>query len=223
MGLKFIEFEMTSSDDNFCLTHEYSGSSSFTKDFCDFIRTCIKSNKLSFSKSKGAPSTKNAQKEIALIKDFPDCRNLSVREAVHAALHEYIKNESVHYAVVLIIPEGTIDNTARHSKNTWRTILPPDVYNSPSFCTIEFNPIAKTIMYKALKRISDVEFRGKRSLTKSELDSIIVAANGDIRTAIQMMECFKFNNTAIEVFEKDLKYNLFSVLGKLLFNKSNSN
>ena len=222
MGLKIIQFEMTSSDDTFRLTHEYSGGSSFTKDFCDFIRSCIKSNKLSFSKSNGAPSTKNPQKTIALIKDFPDCRNLSVREAVHAALHEYIKNESVHHAIVLIIPDGTIDNTTRHSKYSWRTILPPDVYNSPRFCTIEFNPIAKTIMYKALKRISEVEFRGKRSFTKSELDSIIAAANGDIRTAIQMMECFKVNNTAIEVFEKDLQYNLFSVLGKLLYNKSNS-
>ena len=74
-----------------------------------------------------------------------------------------------------------------------------------------------------MKRISDIEYRNSNSITKNDLDLIAGSSNGDIRTAIQHLESIKTWDKQLikesSMTGKDVNRNIFSTLGRILYNK----
>ncbi|KAF7318952.1 hypothetical protein HMN09_00231000 [Mycena chlorophos] len=119
------------------------------------------------------------------------------------------------------------------------TILPRDLLNGPYVTQISFNPIAPTIMKKALNSLVSAHFASQGSGTapsKEMLDIIIETSNGDIRSAIMALQfsCIieppsgkrkkgssKANaRTLLEaITRREQSLVLFHLLGKVLYNK----
>ncbi|KAJ6466228.1 Rad17 cell cycle checkpoint protein-domain-containing protein [Mycena sanguinolenta] len=120
-----------------------------------------------------------------------------------------------------------------------RTILPKDLLYGPYVTQIAFNPIAPTLVKKALQALISVHFSSSKSsrsaLSKEMLDTIIETSNGDIRSAIMVLQfsCVgtvpdkrrkKSSSSGLKlvleaVTRREQSLHLFHLIGKVLCNK----
>ncbi|THH32320.1 hypothetical protein EUX98_g1842 [Antrodiella citrinella] len=124
-----------------------------------------------------------------------------------------------------------------------RTVLPPSLLVSPYVTQIKFNPIAPTLMKKALQHLVSSHFGSSQSSvsppSKEVLDVIVETSNGDIRSAIMALQfaCISdgtgskaksktkakkvtLNRGLMEaVTRREQSLVLFHLVGKVLYNK----
>ena len=194
-------------------------------------------------------------KRILLIEEFPSIFGRSTAlTAFRASLQRYLAgaaNDNArglnHPPVVIIVSETLLGSASSVSDNlTVHRLLGPTVYNHPGTTILDFNAIAPTFMYKALRSILDKEARDSRRVQvpgPSVLDRI--SEIGDIRSAISSLEflCLKGDDsggwggrvskktrdeaalTASEkeslklITQREASLGMFHAVGKIVYNK----
>lgn len=101
-----------------------------------------------------------------------------------------------------------------------------------NFC--RFNPIAPTLLKKALQALLSRKFPSQKSpITGQMLDIIVDSANGDIRSAIMALQfaCIRLNKKTKgadsqvlmeSITRREQSLALFHLMGKVFYNKRSS-
>ncbi|KAF7318936.1 hypothetical protein HMN09_00229400 [Mycena chlorophos] len=200
------------------------------------------------------PSSSTARRRIVLLEDLPNILHAETRARFHEAFQALAASPDPDPVPVVIVVSnaGTRGEAAderllsghgfgreRDDALDIYTILPRDLLNGPYVTQISFNPIAPTIMKKALNSLVSAHFASQGSGTapsKEMLDIIIETSNGDIRSAIMALQfsCIieppsgkrkkgssKANaRTLLEaITRREQSLVLFHLLGKVLYNK----
>ncbi|KAF7325912.1 hypothetical protein MKEN_00442000 [Mycena kentingensis (nom. inval.)] len=203
------------------------------------------------------PSSSQQKRRIVLLEDLPNILHGETRARFHAALQALVASPDPNpIPVVIVVSDaGTRGEAADErlmSGGGWKgrerddaldvyTILPRELLNGPYVTQIAFNPIAPTIMKKALQSLISTHFSAPsdgNAPSKEMLDIVIETSNGDIRSAIMALQfsCIveipsgkrkkggsggkgsaKVVLEAVTRREQSLV--LFHLLGKVLYNK----
>ncbi|KAK7689412.1 hypothetical protein QCA50_007204 [Cerrena zonata] len=239
---------------------EYEGLSEKFRNFLTRAAKCH--SVLGLGSTVGSTSTStirgDSKRRIVVLEDLPNILHLPTRDAFHAALEGVVNDyASLSSPIVVVISdaglrgEGNIDDIGTSSwkgksRDTVdiRTVLPQNLVRSPYVTQIEFNPIAPTLMRRALQHILACQFPAKTSLTPSKevLDFIVESSNGDIRSAIMALQFATTSTSSIDgldsrkgkgrtrkaapsralmevVTRREQSLALFHLIGKLLYNK----
>ena len=163
------------------------------------------------SKKVKANSTR---KKVILVEDLPNIfTSDSTRINFRNALHTFVASNrpsTIVIPLIIIISEalsresnenefafGAVAN-AWQSNVTPRTVLPLEILKGGKCTEIKFNPVAVTILNKALNGILDRVSDTVRKPPKNQIDTIVHAANGDIRSAVNLLELLVRDGNALK-------------------------
>ncbi|KAF5860504.1 Cell cycle checkpoint protein rad17 [Aspergillus alliaceus] len=153
-----------------------------------------------------ASNSRYTQQRIILIEEFPTLLNRSSPSlaAFRLSLQRYLANgpplhsNGLHrnkvkvqtsYPIVIIVSETHLTSGSSSESLTVHRLLGPGLFNHPSTAIIEFNSIAPTFIYKALKLILDKESRhSKRDKNPGPAILQSISRSGDIRSAVASLE-----------------------------------
>ncbi|GAA6059117.1 hypothetical protein JCM10212_003864 [Sporobolomyces blumeae] len=150
----------------------------------------------------------NSTRRLILLEDLPNVSHYPTKLALRSALTQYLTSPRVTCPLVIVISEALSRPGADHDGaalgSGWaprddstdaRSVCGVQVLQHPACREISFNPIAPTIMKKALNRILDrisASSSWKRDdpvrPSASTLDVVIQHSNGDIRSALMALE-----------------------------------
>ncbi|KAF8880655.1 Rad17 cell cycle checkpoint protein-domain-containing protein [Infundibulicybe gibba] len=190
------------------------------------------------------------KQHIILLEDLPNILHPKTQAQFHATLQSLVESipSSPPVPIVIVVSdagtrgEATEDRLA--SGSGWgkdrdgavdiRTVLPKSLLGGPYVTQIAFNPIAPTLMKKALQALLNAHFPSTLGApSKDALDLIVSTANGDIRSAIMALQfaCIASQPTrgkkkggvtvaALEsITRREQSLVLFHLLGKVMYNK----
>lgn len=214
MDVELVEWENPVHISTFVEGQNYTSIGSA---FSDVIRAATKRTGLSFNVIEKVKS-----KRVFVVEDIPSVANAN-RAAIHLALESFVNATGKTHPLIIIMSE-IASNSKNDSPVNLRQLCPSSVTKYQGTHQITFNPVAKTILIKALTRICDLEFkiypRRKMRPSKSIIEMIADSCGGDIRAAIHTLQfnsiCPLKGGTASS---RDIEANLFSALGKVLYNK----
>ncbi|KAI8363301.1 Rad17 cell cycle checkpoint protein-domain-containing protein [Mortierella sp. GBAus27b] len=164
----------------------------------------IQSNLSNISQSTSGSRKRN----IILIEDLPPLSAFSSRKLFQEAITTFTNSRSNSAVIVIIVSDiFTKQSTEllfpssgenRDPALTVRTLFPSSVLDkidsaskgNPRIKQIKFNPIAPTIMKKAVRRLVEKEFRTAREYMPSaeEINQAIEIYDGDIRAVINSLQ-----------------------------------
>ncbi|GLB41209.1 putative rad17 cell cycle checkpoint protein [Lyophyllum shimeji] len=256
------EFSFGTSDSSSSRTYVPDGEGMFSK-FEAFLNRASSCQNLfttpapshvgSFSQSPPT-SASTRQRHIILLEDLPNIVHPATQAKFHAALQSLVSSpvSATPVPVVIIVSDtgvrGEAADEQMDSGRGWgksndglvdiRTVLPRDLLGGPYVTQISFNPIAPTLMLKALQAMLNTHFAGSSQAPPSReiLDAIVETANGDIRSAIMALQfaCVGEMNgktrkkkggdkgksvLLASVTRREQTLMLFHLLGKVLYNK----
>ncbi|KNE57357.1 hypothetical protein AMAG_03076 [Allomyces macrogynus ATCC 38327] len=174
-----------------------------------------------FKDAKYAPPT-----ELLLLKDLPIFTK-STLATFHARLAHLLKSPAHRRParLVLIVTEFNLphDLTRRGSEYydvpDLRDLVPDSL--TPWVDVISFNPVAPTLVTKALRRVCDTH-----RLPTRDIKSVVETANGDLRHALNCLQFIHVlrpsraeADTLAEQHHKEFSKSLFSSLGRVLYDK----
>ncbi|KAF5391137.1 hypothetical protein D9757_003028 [Collybiopsis confluens] len=183
---------------------------------------------------------------IILLEDLPNILHSDTRSQFHDTIRSLLEtNDPSPVPIVIVLSDSGTRGEAgdeRLASGSWakdqdnaieiRTLLPKDILHGPYVCEIRFNPIAPTLLKKALQALLSKHFGSlkKSPLTGQMLDIVVDSANGDIRSAIMALQFAsvrlrkdvkaggpQFLMESITRREQTLA--LFHLMGKILYNK----
>ena len=189
-------------------------SQSTTSQFIDFISSAaFPESQLLFTNS-----SQSKQKRILLIEDLP-LINTYTKRPIHEALINYLNSKKAS-PIVLIVSDMHSNVNSNDTPVSLRQICPPTVLNSKSTHVIKFNPVSKTLLIKMLTRLDS---KSKYLIRRSKLELSLIAdqSAGDLRCAINALEFGSLKSNSQSIGVRDAEANLFSSLGKVLYNKRN--
>ncbi|KAJ8079450.1 RFC checkpoint protein Rad17 [Marasmius tenuissimus] len=256
MGMTFAD-DMSYASSSRVTTSDYSYESSYTKFEAFLTRAASCQNVLSpHASSKSAPHARG----IILLEDLPNLGHLDTRAKFHAALKVIVEASDTNpVPIIIIVSDSGIRGEAgdeRLASGMWRkdqdgaidlySVLSKDLLNSQFVTQIRFNPIAPTLLKKALQTLLNTHYssapKGSRTspITSQLLDVVIGSANGDIRSAIMTLQfaCIRLANQVgrsskgrkkegrsetdvlVEsITRREQSLVLFHLMGKVLYNK----
>jgi cell cycle checkpoint protein len=222
MGFEINEFECGVNTNAFGPKYKEHGVYQYKtsgQSFRDFVLSCILNSTLQFAIGDRIVPKK---RHIALIDDFPPLTD-GMKSMVHDCFRHYLAASQVTSPIVIVISniQSCDESFSGDRALTIREVLPIGVRNHFRVEQIQFNPIAKTIMTKALNRICEIEFRNRpRSKpSKQTIEDISLNSEGDIRSAISSLQLCLLGKGAFGDAKRDHQVSLFSGLGKILYNK----
>ncbi|KAJ1027468.1 hypothetical protein NDA18_003474 [Ustilago nuda] len=157
---------------------------------------------------------------LILLEDLPNLHHLSTKQLFQAAIEQYIRQSthltsrgSANVPILLIVTESTPREdedrwVADASSSNWqqriasiidtRSALGEAIRNDPAYAEVTFNPVAPTIIIKALKRAIEQAPPGSgRVLEKGMLMELLQAvaedSNGDLRAAVNCLQFVGIN------------------------------
>ncbi|KAF7586483.1 Cell cycle checkpoint protein rad17 [Aspergillus hancockii] len=211
----------------------------------------------------GQDSNRYTQQCVILVEEYPTLLNRSSSSlaAFRLTLQRYLAMDAtlpsnvLHRSgsdaqasspIVVIVSEALLNSGCSSESLTVHRLLGPDLYNHPSTTIIDFNSIAPTFMYKALRLILGKEARHSRR-DKDPGPAVLqsISKSGDIRSAVASLEflCLDIgewgvagtrarkrsrNNvilTALEketlklVTQREASLGIFHAVGKIVYNK----
>ncbi|KAG8628138.1 hypothetical protein KVT40_004011 [Elsinoe batatas] len=190
------------------------GSESFistSAQFEDFVLRSSKFSGLDLTSASAMPTTIPAttatdtdspdRQHILLIEEFPVSmtRSSPILQAFRTTIQAYLslpnRPASPHAPIVLVLSETLLSSsTASPDTLTPHRLLGPTLLSHPLTAVVEFNPIAPTLLTKALSMIATKESRvsGRRRTPGPAVLSRL-AEMGDIRSAVSALEflCLK--------------------------------
>jgi cell cycle checkpoint protein len=188
------------------------GFQSMSAQFDEFLGRGGKFGQLDIFSENGTisakPDTKplDRRKKLILVEEFPNTftRSSTALQSFRAAILQYLASNTpplpMFYAkdvpkdpvtpIIIIISETLLTTTSASADSfTAHRLLGPDILQHPGVGVIEFNPIAPTLLAKALEMIVQKESRksGRRK-TPGPLVLKRLGEIGDIRSAIGSLE-----------------------------------
>ncbi|GEM11224.1 cell cycle checkpoint protein rad17 [Rhodotorula toruloides] len=153
---------------------------------------------------EGSSSTRR----LILLEDLPNVSHYPTKLALRSAISQYLTSPRVTSPLVVIVSEamarpgdddgGGADwlsgNGRRGESLDARSVLGVEVINHPACREISFNPIAPTIMRKALLRMLDRAYSSPNPPptaarpSQATLDLLIAHSSGDIRSAVMSLQ-----------------------------------
>ncbi|KIM70458.1 hypothetical protein SCLCIDRAFT_1142108 [Scleroderma citrinum Foug A] len=206
------------------------------------------------------------KRQVVLLEDLPNLLHAPTQSRFQAALQSFCAaNQSSNPGppVVIIVSDSGL-RAEQPDDDTWdggssgrrwgrledvdiRTVLGPALLASPYVTHIGFNPIAPTLMMKALQALLARVAAGgmERQMSREVLEMIVGTSNGDIRSALMALQfaCIAplrpkseksktkgsrgrkavTGNGSLAVLEavtrREQSLVLFHLMGKLLYNK----
>ncbi|KAF8154728.1 Rad17 cell cycle checkpoint protein-domain-containing protein [Crassisporium funariophilum] len=195
------------------------------------------------------------RRQIILLEELPNVLHPKTQTQFHEALHALVisRPSNPPVPVVIIISDAGLRGEATDERmadgHGWgkdktqvvdvRTVLSKDLLGGPYVTEIGFNPIAPTLLRKAVQALLNTRFTSTSSKSgiapsKEVVDIIVESANGDIRSAIMALQFScrvdipggrkkgsqrgrKMIMEAVTRREQSLA--LFHLIGKVLYNK----
>ncbi|PFH51634.1 hypothetical protein AMATHDRAFT_2909 [Amanita thiersii Skay4041] len=261
MNFNILEWGNSGSDDNVNDTSYDSYESAFTKFETFFNRATNCRNLLPLVEMSGATSSQQSQKaqnansrHIVLLEDLPNILHSSTQARFHATLRCLVDRppSDPPVPVVIIISDSRPRGEAYDEHGVYsrgrngdgegvidiRTVIPRDLLGGPYVTNIGFNPIAPTLLRRALQTLLSTHSSNKDGQPSKEvLDVVVESANGDIRNAIMALQFAytigsrdgksrkrkKGGNIPTSMLEsitrREQSLVLFHLLGKVLYNK----
>ncbi|KDQ55490.1 hypothetical protein JAAARDRAFT_195860 [Jaapia argillacea MUCL 33604] len=214
------------------------------------------------SQSEAKPSTKtsstsspqlntSSKRRIILLEDLPNILHSGTQQQFHAVL-ETVAHSRDLTPVVLIVSDSGVRGEASDDRMASgrgrvketvdiRTALPSSLLGSQWVTEIKFNPIASTLMTRALQSmLTSLSSSSLQHPSKETLDMVVESSNGDIRSAIMALQfacgarqpSFEpqgkkrkkgttGNSRALleAVTRREQSLALFHLMGKVLYNK----
>ncbi|KAL5504857.1 RAD17 [Sanghuangporus vaninii] len=213
-------------------------------------RTRIPSS--SSSSSNLALGSNFGKRQIVLLEDLPNILHLSTQDAFHTVLESFVTSIQSTPLVIIISDTATRGEARderlaqgsghRFSRETVdiRTVLPSSLLNGPYVTQVIFNPVAPTLMLRALQELLSRHYEKSDAsqfsrLSKDDLNIIVETSNGDIRSSIMALQfaCVlgdtkeraqrgkkKVNRALMEaITRREQALVLFHLMGKVLYNK----
>lgn len=147
-----------------------------TTQFWDFLMRCSKYSSVCSAGKAG---------NLVCVEDFP---NALLRDppSFHSMLRKYSQRSNGSPLVFIMSDSTQQYGSVKH-------LFPPDLQQQLSIVNIAFNPIASSLMVKALSCILSVEGAseggwGHAQPTKEVLSALVEASGGDIRSAINALQ-----------------------------------
>lgn len=243
----------------------FTPGSSFIERFTDFLQKAAKFPTLDLQSSSSSDLTLDSPlvkpNRLILIEDLPNLQHLPTKQLFQAALEQYIQQSSqlcsrgwANVPIVLVVTEST----PREDEDRWvgdsggngwreriastmdtRSALGEGVRKNPSYAEIRFNPVAPTIVIKALKRAMEQSgSKGGLKVWTELLQAVAQDSNGDLRAAVN---CLQFVGADMARFQasgrkgkereramrkmlplvsgRESSLVLFHALGRVLYNK----
>ncbi|KAG1776322.1 Rad17 cell cycle checkpoint protein-domain-containing protein [Suillus placidus] len=212
--------------------------------------------------TQSLPSTSSSHpsnRHLILLEDLPNILHLPTQARFHDALQSLCGSSESAPPVVIIISDSGLRGENAYNDDSWdgaggarwskketidiRNLLGADLSISPYVTRIAFNPIAPTLMIKALQAMLTNHFASTsgKPPAKDVVEMIVESSNGDIRSAVMALEfaCVVTltkgggkgktrRNTAgsggaraiLEaVTRREQSLVLFHLMGKILYNK----
>lgn len=204
IGIELTEWRESSTSDN---TSE--GVTTSSARFAEFVARAGKVNGLTLSSDRNAvepalnpqpefseESSTQRTRQVLLVEEFPNTfsKTSSALQSFRTTLAQYVMSTaeagSWPTPIVMVISETLLStNTASADSFTAHRLLGPELTSNQYINTIEFNPIAPTILTKALETIVVKEARksGRRKTPGPEILKRL-AESGDIRSAVSSLE-----------------------------------
>ncbi|KAB8254290.1 UAA transporter family-domain-containing protein [Aspergillus pseudonomiae] len=147
-----------------------------------------------------------AQQRVILVEEFPTLlhRGSSGLAAFRLSLQRYLAmeatlpsyglnrngiNAQASSPVVIIVSETHLTSGFSSESLTVHRLLGPELFNHPGTTIVDFNSIAPSFMYKALKLILEKEARhSKRNKDPGPAILQSISRSGDIRSAVASLE-----------------------------------
>ncbi|RDB30728.1 Cell cycle checkpoint protein RAD17 [Hypsizygus marmoreus] len=202
------------------------------------------------SKARSPPAGK-PKRQIILLDDLPNILHSGTQTQFHAALQSLVTSpiSTPPVPVIIVVSDAGMRGEASDERMAggggWgkskdgvvdiRTVLSRELLGGPYVTQIGFNPIAPTLLTKALQALLNKHFSTSSHTPPSRevLDAVVESANGDIRSAIMALQfaCVvelgtksrKKKGTATAVLEsvtrREQSLVLFHLMGKVLYNK----
>ncbi|KAG2343137.1 Rad17-domain-containing protein [Suillus weaverae] len=212
--------------------------------------------------TQSLPSTSSSHpsnRHLILLEDLPNILHLPTQARFHDALQSLCSSSESTPPVVIIISDSGLRGENAYNDDSWdgaggarwskketidiRSLLGADLSTSPYVTRIAFNPIAPTLMIKALQAMLTNHFASTsgKPPAKDVVEMIVESSNGDIRSAVMALEfacivtltkgggkgktrrntagsgCARAVLEAVTRREQSLV--LFHLMGKILYNK----
>lgn len=212
------------------------------------------------SSTPSLPSTSSSRpsnRHLILLEDLPNILHLPTQARFHDALQSLCSSSESGPPVVIIISDSGLRGENAYNDDAWdgaggarwskketidiRSLLGADLSISPYVTRIAFNPIAPTLMNKALQAMLTKHFASTsgKPPAKDVVEMIVESSNGDIRSAVMALEfaCVvtltkgggkgktrrNATGSARAVLEavtrREQSLVLFHLMGKILYNK----
>ncbi|KDQ11559.1 hypothetical protein BOTBODRAFT_189751 [Botryobasidium botryosum FD-172 SS1] len=239
---------------------------SFSSKFQAFLSRATTYSTLTFDSptTSTAPPTPSllqplSNNHIILIEDFPNVAHAGTRDAFHTALRSFLASE-LSCPLVLVISDAGLRGEVADEAGTAqgrrlrdevlsiRNVVPPELVQVGLVTEIEFNPVAITLLRRAINSIVEAHFTASNPHlppSKEAIDMVVQSANGDIRSALMTLQfaCIvdlpgsggakrgkggKLSKRAkaeatrgilASITQREQSLVLFHLLGKLLYNK----
>lgn len=164
-----------------------------------------KNQEVAFKNESLQPSL-SSERKIILVEEFPNTfmSSSTPLQAFRAVIQQFLANDtsSGNYVpnstaslsrqvipLVLIISETLLGSASSGDNFTVHRLFGPEILNHPAVSQIEFNPVARTFLRKALDLalLKDARFSGRRKLPGPSLLERLGEV-GDIRSALASLE-----------------------------------
>ncbi|BGP51970.1 RFC checkpoint protein Rad17 [Rhodotorula kratochvilovae] len=162
----------------------------------------------SSSSSSSVPPPAPHARRLLLLEDLPNVSHYPTKLALRSALSQYLSSPRVTAPLVVVVSEalarpgddegggaGWMSGNGRRGESVdARSVCGVEVLEHPACREIAFNPIAPTIMRKALLRTLDRLYAlpsappATTRPTQATLDTLIAHAGGDIRSALMSLQ-----------------------------------
>ena len=218
--------------------------------------------------SQSKTTKSSPRRHVILLEDLPNILHVKTQTQFHEALNSLVASAPANPAVPLVIiisdagmrgeaSDERISSSSERNKIQVvdvRTVLSKDLLGGPYvteigylsfiyymnilFNNIRFNPIAPTLLRKAVQALLDTHVTSSSSRSaivpsKEVIDIVVESANGDIRSAIMALQfaCIVHKPTQKKkknightvvleaVTRREQSLALFHLLGKVFYNK----
>ncbi|EAU86703.2 hypothetical protein CC1G_06464 [Coprinopsis cinerea okayama7 len=207
----------------------------FTK-FETFFNRAARCQGLAFSGPSSSSSSSKAKRQLVLLEDLPNILHPKTQSQFHDCLKSLVESpvSDPPVPVVIIISDTGLRGEARDERIAGGFGWGKD---KEQVVDVRFNPIAPTLMRKALSNMLQAHAMHEDFVapSKQALDIVIESSNGDIRSAIMALQfaCLVqgpaakkrvgANATTVMVTEavtrREQSLALFHLIGKVLYNK----
>lgn len=156
--------------------------------FGDFLRASLRTLSLCLVPTGGAaagPSGAAAastgmRRRLVLLDELPNAHNDEISRQLQVLLRRALA--TARFPIALVLCTGADSSTS--TQKQLETLLGPDA-QSALLTTVQVNPVADTLLTKAIKHVAAVE---RIDLPPAALSSLVTQANGDLRSALHSLQ-----------------------------------